>query len=132
MKKIDKYNLLEEKDNITSLKLSFKDQHYKCEYGQFIIKIKISDDNNYIKIICLPKIYISESYEYTLNIDEFKKIFSEKIKTQNSPEEFGKLIKKLLIANKIIINYDKNLYRLSFEIMINNNIKLVFNKKIIF
>ena len=132
MKKIDKNNLLEEKNNITSLKFSFKDQHYKCEYGQYIIKIKISDDNNYIKIICLPKIYVSESYEYTLNIDEFKKIFSEKIKTQNSPEEFGKLIKKLLIANKILINYDKNLYRLSFEIMINNNIKLVFNKKINF
>ena len=130
MKKIDKYNLLEEKDNIASLKISFKEQHYKCEYGQYIIKIKISDDNNYIKIICLPKIYVSEIYEYTININEFKKIFSEKIKTQNSPEEFGKLIKKLLIANKVLINYDKNLYRLSFQIMINNNINLIFNKKI--
>ena len=128
----DKDDLLKNSndDNSSSLKITFKEGYFEFKYKEYKIKIKISNDNNYIKIICIPKIYDSELYEYTITINEFKKLFNEYIKNQKSPEDYGQIIKQLLINKKILINYDKNLYNFSFYIILNNNTELIFDKNI--
>ena len=128
----DKDDLLKNSndDNSSSLKITFKEGYFEFKYKEYKIKIKISNDNNYIKIIFIPKIYDSELYEYTITINEFKKLFNEYIKNQKSPEDYGQIIKQLLINKKILINYDKNLYNFSFYIILNNNTELIFDKNI--
>ena len=118
-------------DKNCSLKDNKEKDKLKFNYKEFIISLYESNDN--IKIQCIPNLYKYEKYEYIMCKKEFQNIFykNENISSLSLNACFSK-IKKLLIEKKISINYDKNLYNLSFIISLENENEriLKFNKKL--
>lgn len=126
----DEDNLQNNNDNSNSLKNVFQDKTFNFEYEGYNYKFSISKDNNLIKINCSPKLKKTEIYEYIMSTKEFAEIFDEKENKDQTLEDFFIKIKNSIKNKKIKINYDSNLYNLSFNISIKNEIELKFKKNI--
>ena len=126
----DENNSPNNNDSYDSLANNFKEKTINFEYGKYKFNFSISKDNNLIKINCTPKSKNTELYEYIMNTKEFAEIFNEKENKDNTLEDYFIKIKNSIKNKKIIINYDSNLYNLSFNISIKNKIELKFKKNI--
>ena len=117
-------------DNSNSLKNNFQEKTINFEYEKYKYNFSISKDNNYIRIICSPKSKNTELYEYIMDTKEFAEIFDEKENKGKTLEDYFIKIKNSIKDKKIIVNYDSNLYNLSFNIYIKNEVELKFKKNI--
>lgn len=132
MNEEDEENSMEKESNNYNADFSkiLLEQNFKFEYREYKFNVNISKDNNYIKIICCPKKYKNELYEYILNKEEFNKIFEENQIEEKTSEDYFLIIKKYIKEKKILIKYDKNLYTLTFNIRLKNETKLSFKRNI--
>lgn len=116
----------------TITNIEYQEEELKLKYRELKIIVNISMDNNFIKLICSPKNKKSEIYQYIMNRKEFLEIFKETEKNENeiSAEFYFTKITKLFKDRKVKIIYDNNLYNLSLILLLENEIELIFGKKI--